>query len=108
MKHTLNFKTIDRFHNLRGNWLLLFVFVWFLMAQVALVHSAQHALEQDNNCPVCLAQSNLSSATVNTPQSTPAVTITDFIISFEPRQFVAVLYRQFSSRDPPHFLPLNI
>ncbi len=104
MRPTLKLKSIDPLFNLKGKWLLLFVFVWFALTQIALIHSSQHAFEPDNNCPICLAQSNLSSATINTPQTVSNVAVTDFIISIEVRQLVAVLYRYFSSRDPPAFL----
>lgn len=103
MKYSSKLKSIDRLHNFKGKWLLLFVFVWFSMTQIALIHSSQHALELDNNCPICLAQSNLASATINSPQMVAAVAVTDFVIFLEVRQFVAVLYQHFSSRDPPLF-----
>ena len=104
MKGALKLRLADRLHNLNGNWLLLFVFVWVAMTQVALIHSSQHALELDNNCPICLAQSNLSSATINSAKEVAEVSQTPFIFSIEVRQFVSLLYYNFSSRDPPLIL----
>jgi len=75
--------------------------IWATLSQVALAHNVHHALEADPTCLLCLSQSNLSSATLNTQHSQVLIKRSSLQIVFVTIITVENRIIPFSTRDPP-------
>jgi len=92
----------DRQRSTKVNTLaLLVIFIWFFMGQVAVVHSAKHSLDFDNNCVTCVAQNNFGSATLNSDLSITISQTSQWLNVEYQGTFVLLHNYFFSSRDPP-------
>jgi len=80
---------------------LLVVFIWFFMAEVAVVHAAKHSLDFDNNCITCVAQNNFSSATLNSDLFISISQTSQWLNVEYQATFVLIQNYFFASRDPP-------
>ncbi|MDQ7048280.1 MAG: hypothetical protein Q9M92_01570 [Enterobacterales bacterium] len=82
---------------------LMLVFIWFFMSQAAVIHASKHRLDFDNNCITCIAQNNLSSATLNSNISVSLVQSSQwFDVPFR-FSLVSIEHDFFAARDPPLF-----